>query len=188
MKSKPIHRIFAFYLSISLVLTGCLEDPFYQPAHTVGKLLGADSSNIILDFPIGTIGGAAPYCLFFTTNQKLTRADIDRVTQSLPYTVTVQEVLSNNVSAGDSTPCGMNGITQYAHRSRVHFNSIKLLRGDHLAMSDIPRQLWEIDRWRLTETSSYPITIEQLEYTPSNAVIAIDGKPITQTLVIIAAG
>ena len=184
-KSKAVVRLFIISLISLVTLTGCLEDTYSRPAHEVGKLLGADSSNIVLDYPIGTIGGSAPYCLYFTPKQKLSRADIDRITQSLSYTVTVQEILSNNVSTGDSTSCGMHGINKYGHRSKVKFNSIKLLRGDHLAASDIPRQFWMISKWHISETLSTYISVEQLDYTPSNAVLEIDGKPITRTLVII---
>lgn len=183
-KIKIITRLLTISLITLISLTGCLEDPYYQPAHTVGKLLGADSSNILLDFPIGTIGGSAPYCLYFTPGRKLTREDIDRVTQSLSYTVTVQDFSGNNISGFDST-CGIQGIKGYGHRSKVKFNSIKLLQGDHLAASDIPRQFWRIAEWRLTETSSTFVSVEQLEYTPSTAILELNGKPITSTLVII---
>ena len=185
-KTKTITRLLIISLIALISLTGCLEDPFYKPAHTVGKLLGADSSNILLDFPIGTIGGSAPYCLYFMPKQKLTRADIDKVTKSLSYTVTVQENLDNNISGPNST-CGVESIKNYAHRSKVRFNSYKLLRGEYLSANNVPRKLWKIKAWHLSETSSAIISIEQFEYTPTTAVIDLNGTQITQTLVIVAA-
>ena len=64
-KTKTITRLFIISLIALISLTGCLKDPYYQPAHTVGKLLGADSSNILLDFAIGTIGVLRPKNWFF---------------------------------------------------------------------------------------------------------------------------
>ena len=184
-KSKAIVRLFISSLITLVALTGCLEDPYNKPAHAIGTMLGANSDNILLDFPSATLGGDGPYCLYFLPSKKIDVADINSVVQSFSYSVTLQE--TKYVEPGKSSldiSCGIGSLKRNGHRSKVKLTSYKLLTEAQPSTIGIPATRWKISRIVLGGIS-VTAYISQIEYAPSTAVLQINDKLITQTLVVI---
>lgn len=184
-KSKAVVRLFITSLIALVSLTGCLEDPKGKPAHAMGTILGANMDNILLDFPTATLGGDGPYCLYFLPNKKIDSVDINSVVQSFPYSVTLKE--AKTVEEGENslnTSCGIGSLKSDGHRSKVKLNTFKLLPDPRPTAKGVPITKWTIKRIVLGGIS-VTAHITQLEYTPSTAVLQINDKLITQTLVII---
>ena len=181
-KTKTITRLFIISLITLATLTGCLEDPKGKPAHTIGKILGANADNILLDFSLTTLGGDGPYCLYFMPSKKIDSADINSVVQSFPYSVTVLKATENIM--GFKAYCDMSLLETVGQRSKVPLKSFKLMQGVQPSTMGVPVTNWEIKRIVLGGISVNAY-ITQLEYTSSTAILQINDKLITQTLVVI---
>ncbi len=176
--SKALIRQLLISLIALVSLTGCLSGGKYkQPTHDLARLLGAKTTNIVMEFEDPSFDRSY-YYLVFRSSKELTLRDIAGAIR-----------LSNpRASFSETKPTSIVAYSYLVETSAQigspTIKEAKIVGGD-LHKPGSGNKSWFIS-WNDSKGQSTYVDITYIPYSPSTGFLEINGMPVTEAIVSIS--